>query len=189
MPRRKQESERSGILPASKSSKVLGLDTSSRKVGWGIVQGGEGRVQLIAHGLLTLNEKTPHPERMWRLYEEVEMLITLYGVDRISVESLKSIRNAKVARILEDYIAACKMVAWRVLGQEIVLLTQETIRSRIGVQDILPKDKKALDSKQRSLLTKERTLVRINNAFFNAGISEFDTSDGIAVAWAGLGGP
>jgi Holliday junction resolvasome RuvABC endonuclease subunit len=145
-------------------------------------------VQLTAYGLLTLNEKTPHPERMWRLYEEVEMLITLYGVDRVSVESLKSLRNAKVGRILEDYIAVVKMAAWRVLGQEIVLLTQERIRARIGVQAILPVEKKSMSSKQRSLLMKERTLVRINNAF-NAGINEFDTSDGIAVAWAGLGGP
>jgi len=152
------------------------------------VQGGEGRVQLVAHGLLSLNEKEPHPKRMWRLCEEVEMLVTLYGVDRISVESLKSIRNAKVARILEDYIAAVKMAAWRVLGQEIILLTQETIRSRIGVQSLLPKDKKSVGSKEQSLLMKQRTLVRINDAF-HAGIDEFDTSDGIAVAWAGLGGP
>lgn len=145
-------------------------------------------MQLIAHGLLHLNEKEPHPNRMWRLYEEVEMLITLYGVDRVSVESLKSIRNAKVGRILEDYIAVVKMAAWRVLRQEVLLLTQERIRARIGVQAILPVEKKSMSSKQRSLLMKERTLVRINDAF-HAGIDEFDTSDGIAVAWAGLGGP
>jgi Holliday junction resolvasome RuvABC endonuclease subunit len=170
--------------------RVLGLDTSSKQVGWAVVGRGKERPVLIDHGLLTLNKKMRHPERMCCFESFVKESIIWHGVHKVAIEDLKSLQNAKTGRILQNYIAAAIMATWKTIGCDATLIPQSTAHKRIGVKTLNPQQKKNLTRDQITEYNKKSVLTTINRAFnLKLGVQDFDVSDAIAIGMAGLAGP
>lgn len=170
--------------------RVLGLDTSSKQVGWAVVGQGKERPVLIDHGLLTLQKKLRHPARMCRFEKSVKELIKAHSVHDVVIEDLKSIQNAKTVRILQNYIAAATMATWKMLSRDPIMLTQNTAHKRIGVKTLTPQLKKNLTRDQITEYNKNSVLATINRAFnLELGVQDYDVSDAIAIGLAGLAGP
>jgi Holliday junction resolvasome RuvABC endonuclease subunit len=174
----------------SNKLRVLGLDTSSKQVGWAVVGQGEERPVLVDHGLLILQKKLRHPARMCRFEKNVKELIKTHRVHDVVIEDLKSIQNAKTARILQNYIAAATMATWKMISRDPILLPQSTAHKRIGVKTLTPQLKKKMKRDQITEYNKKSVLTTINRAFnLELGVQEYDVSDAIAIGLAGLAGP
>lgn len=174
----------------SNKRKVLGLDTSSLKVGWAVVSQGVERPVLIDYGLLIMQKKLRHPVRMCRFEKFVMELVKAHKVDDVAIEEMKSIQNANTVRVLQNYIAAATMATWKALGRDAVLIAQSTAHSRIGVKTLTPKQKKGMKKKEITEYNKQTVLKTINRAFnLKLGVQEYDVSDAIAIGLAGLAAP
>ena len=170
--------------------RILGLDTSSAKVGWAVVGQGEERPVLIDYGLLVMQKKLRHQARMCRFEKFVRHLIENHHVHDVSIESMKSIQNARTVRILQNYIAAATMATWKSLSRDAVMIAQATAHKRIGVKTLTPKQKKGMTRNQITTYNKESVLTKVNRAFnLELGQDDYDVSDAIAIGMAGLAGP
>ncbi len=170
--------------------RILGLDTSSRQVGWAVVGQGAECPVLIDRGLLIMQKKLRHPARMCRFEQFVVGLIKKHNVHDVAIEAMKSIQNAKTVRILQNYIAAATMATWKGLSRDPIMIAQSTAHKRIGVKTLTPKQKKEMRRNQITEYNKKSVLITINRAF-NLTLAEqdFDISDAIAIGMAGLAGP
>jgi hypothetical protein len=111
-----------------------------------------------------------------------------HDVKKIAIEDLKSIKNAKVVRILQGYITSASLATWRALGEAPILLVQERVRKRIGVPAISPAEKRGRKSEDISLEMKTKVCETISREFNLEG-KTFDETDALSVAIAGLWGP
>jgi Holliday junction resolvasome RuvABC endonuclease subunit len=186
---------------------VLGLDTSSLRCGWGVVRGrANPQAQLdlaaptlhhqylglehIEHGVVELDKKEHHLARQSRLQDEVAGLILFYGVTQVAIEDLKSIRNAKVVRVLQSYITAASLATWRSIGAAPILIAQARVYKRIGIHAPSAQEKRGLTSKQLSEKMKSEVNLKIKREFDLEGSSlSYDETDALSVAIASLGGP
>lgn len=173
----------------------FGLDTGSKRVGWAVLEGGDGEMVHKASGVIRLNENLRHPYRMLRFERALMDLFSLYRPTNVTIEELSSVRNAKVARILQGYITVAVLSSVRHLGVEPNLLTIQTIMARIGVRAMSPQEKKRIGgtkaqrSKEISQIGKRRIRTVVNALFgLDLGEAEQDRADAVAVALAGLGG-
>jgi len=174
----------------SNKLRILGLDTSSQKVGWAVVGQGKERPVLVDHGLLVLQKKLRHPARMCRFENFVKELIKTHDVHDVAIEDLKSIQNAKTVRILQNYIAAATLATWKMLRRDAILIPQSTAHKRIGVKTLTPKEKKKLTKKEITEYNKKAVLTKVNRAFnLELGEQHYDVSDAITIGLAGLAGP
>lgn len=174
----------------STKRKVLGLDTSSVKIGWAVVSQGDERPVLIDHGLLVLQKKLRHPARMCRFEKFVIDLVNKHRVHDVVIEDLKSIQNAKTVRILQNYLAMAIIATWKSLNRDAILLPQSTAHKRIGVKSLTPQQKKTMTRVQITEYGKQSVLNTANRAFnLDLGAQEYDVSDAIAIGLAGLAGP
>ena len=170
--------------------RVLGLDTSSAKVGWAVVGQGDEYPILIDHGLLILQTKLRHPARMCRFEKFVKDLIKTHCVHDVAIEDLKAIQNAKTVRILQNYIAAATMATWKTISRDPIMLAQSTAHKRIGVKTLTPQQKRQMTKKEISEYNKSSVLTTTNRAFnLELGVQDYDVSDALAIGLAALAGP
>jgi len=166
----------------------LGLDTSSKLVGWAVVKGGDGELEHIASGVLELNENLRHPHRMARLFAHIGSLIEEYRPDRVTVEEMSSMRNQKVVKILQNYIATATLASMFYGKIEPQTLAVHTVMARIGVKALSPQQKRGKKRGEISRIGKSRIRTVINAQFdLDLKENEQDRADALAVALAGLG--
>ena len=65
---------------------VLGIDPGTRHTGYGVLEVARRTEKALDYGALDLPAKLPHPERLKRIYAEIERLIAAYGPDECAVE-------------------------------------------------------------------------------------------------------
>ena len=76
----------------------LGIDPGTAIVGYGVVQeNNDGSYHPIAYGVIRTPAKTPMPERLETIYDELSNLIDMYQPDRAGVEELFFARNTTTA--------------------------------------------------------------------------------------------
>jgi crossover junction endodeoxyribonuclease RuvC len=77
--------------------RVLGLDPGTATVGYGVVDGEDGRLTAVAHGVITTSSKDEPAHRLQQIYEQLTALIEQYKPDSAAVEQLFFGRNITTA--------------------------------------------------------------------------------------------
>ena len=85
---------------AKKKFRVLGVDTSLRSSGIGIVDGVGRDVKAVTYGTIKNKPSVPHSECLWKINREIRALIEQYEPDAVAVEGIFFFKNAKTAMIL-----------------------------------------------------------------------------------------
>ena len=81
--------------------RVLGIDPGTAVLGYGVVEGGPGRLpNLVECGILTTQPRDPLPSRLRVLYEGVSALLARHEPHSLAVESAFYGRNVRTAVVL-----------------------------------------------------------------------------------------
>ena len=76
---------------------VIGVDPGSVRTGYGIVRGREGAFELIDCGIIRLSSRQGIPERIKRIYDELDTLINVNRPQRLALETAYVNRNPQSA--------------------------------------------------------------------------------------------
>ncbi|MBE9524082.1 MAG: crossover junction endodeoxyribonuclease RuvC [Chloroflexi bacterium] len=77
---------------------VLGIDPGTAITGYGLVrEDGSGSISAVAYGVITTAAKMPMPQRLLKLYKELNDIILLHSPDSSAVEKLFFQRNVRTA--------------------------------------------------------------------------------------------
>ncbi len=77
--------------------RVIGIDPGTIVCGYGIVEASEREPAHIHSGKITLNKKSPQPERLKVLYDSIKSIINEYRPAELCIEKIfyhKSVRSA-----------------------------------------------------------------------------------------------
>lgn len=77
--------------------RVLGIDPGSRRTGWGVVQLEGTRLRHLGAGTIMLSDKTPLPNRLRVIHEELAGIIALHRPDTMAVEEIFFAKYANAA--------------------------------------------------------------------------------------------
>lgn len=77
---------------------VLGIDPGTATTGYGLVrQTADGGLEAVAYGAILTPAKTPMPDRLAKLYSELQDILSLHRPDSSAVEKLFFSKNVKTA--------------------------------------------------------------------------------------------
>lgn len=74
---------------------ILGIDPGYAIIGWGVVEYSHGRFKVLGYGAITTEAKTPFPERLHIIYNDMCCLFEKYKPDAMSMEKLFYNSNQK----------------------------------------------------------------------------------------------
>ena len=77
--------------------RILGLDPGTASTGYGIIDVENGRMQLVAYGVIKTDAGEPPPQRLQIIYEELNDLLLAYRPDTAGVEEVFFGRNITTA--------------------------------------------------------------------------------------------
>lgn len=77
--------------------RVLGIDPGTATTGYAIVEEVEGRLQLLAMGVITTPAKMPLPLRLQQIYADLRKIVAEHNPDASAVEELFFSRNVRTA--------------------------------------------------------------------------------------------
>jgi crossover junction endodeoxyribonuclease RuvC len=80
--------------------KVLGLDPSLTRTGWGVVESRGSSLRCVGYGCVPTRPGDPLPERLERIYLELTAVLSRYAPEAAGVETVFAAKNAKVAILL-----------------------------------------------------------------------------------------
>ena len=80
--------------------KILGIDTSLRSSGYGIIQVNGNKVRAVDCGVIKNKAKLTQLQCLHRISSAITQLIQLYKPDHVAIEGAFFHRNAKTAMIL-----------------------------------------------------------------------------------------
>jgi crossover junction endodeoxyribonuclease RuvC len=93
--------------------RILGLDPSLVKCGWGVVDANGLKLTHVAHGVIKPNPKQDMAERLKTLFEHIEDIIKLHRPDEAAVEDLFLKNNPNSAAKLGYARAVCLLAPAR----------------------------------------------------------------------------
>jgi len=88
---------------------ILGIDPGLENTGWGVVDG----QKLIDCGVIITDKKDKSADRLGKIYDELEKIISRYKVKEIAIESLFFAKNAKSAIKVAEAIGVIKIWGYR----------------------------------------------------------------------------
>lgn len=77
--------------------RVLGIDPGTAITGYAVVEETEGRLSLVAIGVVDTPAKTPLPARLQRIYAGLRVVISEHAPETAAVEELFFSRNTRTA--------------------------------------------------------------------------------------------
>jgi crossover junction endodeoxyribonuclease RuvC len=80
--------------------KILGIDTSLRSTGFGIIQATDNKVTALDCGIIKNKQSLTQVECLHRIATGISQLIDLYKPDQVCIEGVFFYKNAKTAMIL-----------------------------------------------------------------------------------------
>ncbi len=76
----------------------LGIDPGTARIGYGLVREyNDGSLQAIDYGVITTPAKTPMPQRLQTIYDQLSAIVDTYQPDRVAVEELFFAKNVTTA--------------------------------------------------------------------------------------------
>ncbi len=97
---------------------VLGVDPGSRITGYGVVRHNVGSFAVLASGVIRLNPRSSHAERIGQIYRELEGIIADFRPARVALETAFLSRNVQSALKLGQVRGAVIALA---MNRELVL--------------------------------------------------------------------
>ncbi len=91
--------------------KILGIDPGTVVMGWGVVEGEDTELALVDFGAITVPEKSPIGDRLYRLYNELLKVIRQHQPDAIAVEQPFVAKNVRTALAIGRAQAIALLVA------------------------------------------------------------------------------
>jgi len=76
---------------------VLGVDPGTAITGWGVVQGDDRELRLVAYGTIRTPAHTPLPERLLTIHAEMTALLQRHAPQVVAVEKLFFRKNVTTA--------------------------------------------------------------------------------------------
>jgi len=96
---------------AREKIRILGIDTSLRSTGVGIIEATGTEIRAIAYGRIQNKPSVPHSECLRNIFESISALIEEHRPDCAGIEGAFFAKNAKTAMVLGQArgtaIAAC----------------------------------------------------------------------------------
>jgi len=77
--------------------RVIGIDPGTAITGWGVVEGDDAALTVVAYGVITTKSTTPLPQRLQTIYWELSDLIATWQPLSAGLEELFFSKNAKTA--------------------------------------------------------------------------------------------
>jgi len=77
--------------------RVIGIDPGTAITGWGVVEGDDTALTVVAYGVITTKATTPLPQRLQTIYHELSGLIAIWQPLSAGLEELFFSKNAKTA--------------------------------------------------------------------------------------------
>lgn len=109
---------------------VLGIDPGTATTGYGVVQGDDRALQLLAHGAVVTSPRQPLPERLLIIHQEVARLIRTHGPQAVAVEELFFGRNAPTA-LAVGHARGVVLLAAAQAGVPVFTYTPATVKQAI----------------------------------------------------------
>lgn len=93
--------------------RVLGLDPGSRLTGWGVIDGGGLRPQLVAYGRIVLPRSAGRATALERVQDELEGLLATFRPDVVVIESSFTAKYPRSSLALAEVRGAALAVLGR----------------------------------------------------------------------------
>ncbi|MEM8860403.1 MAG: crossover junction endodeoxyribonuclease RuvC [Chloroflexota bacterium] len=77
--------------------RILGLDPGTATTGYGIIDFNNGEMAPVAYGVISTKPKTPMPNRLQIIYQDLTEIITEYKPDSAGIEEVFFGRNITTA--------------------------------------------------------------------------------------------
>lgn len=90
---------------------ILGIDPGVHRMGYGVINSIGTDAKVLAQGLFTTNKDVPHGERLLKIKNALEEVISLYRPERIVVEKLFFQKNIKTAMKVGEARGVVMMLA------------------------------------------------------------------------------
>jgi crossover junction endodeoxyribonuclease RuvC len=74
---------------------ILGVDCGTALVGWGVIKVDGEKVKSFTYGVIRTEKTSALPERLNIIYNELNKIIDLYGIEEMAVEMLFYFKNTK----------------------------------------------------------------------------------------------
>lgn len=114
----------------SKPFKIIGLDPSLVKCGWGIVQCTGLKISHIAHGVIKPNPKQELADRIHTLYQEITQVIETHAPDSAAVEDM-FLKNNPNSAIKLGYARAVCLLAPRQAGLSVAEYAARQVKKSV----------------------------------------------------------
>ncbi|MBN2219183.1 MAG: crossover junction endodeoxyribonuclease RuvC [Kosmotogaceae bacterium] len=77
--------------------RVLGIDPGFGTVGYGVVEMKSSRIDLVSYGAIRTEPEEPMPDRLLKIYDQLEEILLEFHPDESAVEELFFFRNVTTA--------------------------------------------------------------------------------------------
>ncbi len=91
--------------------RILGIDPGTSTVGWGIIDGTDYRLHLVAYGKVSTPSKFSFPEKLKRISEGIEKVILEHKPEALSVEEPFLAKNPKASLRIGQVVGAIELTA------------------------------------------------------------------------------
>lgn len=146
--------------------RLLGIDPGLRFTGWGIIDVKDNQLRHVENGVIATDSSTSVPERLKRLYEELQALITRLAPTEAAVEETYVNRNG-TSTLKLGYARSVALLAPAMAGLTV---------SEYGALAV----KKAVVGTGSADKTQVQTMVR--HLLPGITITRADASDALAIA-------
>lgn len=109
---------------------AIGFDSGIANCGYGVVARGGNGFSCLAYGNIQTDSKTPHPDRLLKIYQYVSELITEWNPSQMSLESVYWNRNQKSCLPTAEVIGILQLVAVQ-KDIEVVMLSPQSVKSAV----------------------------------------------------------
>ena len=150
------------------SKVILGLDPGSTQLGFGLIKSfaQQGQLALVDYGVVKMNAKTAHMQRMHHLYAHIYGLLEQYKPEEVAIESVFCGSNVQ---------------AMLKLGRSQGIAIAAALAQSLPVAEYAPcKVKQAVTGKGRG--SKQQVAAMVGQLLHIAPPKVFDASDALAVA-------
>ncbi|MEW6456154.1 MAG: crossover junction endodeoxyribonuclease RuvC [Acidobacteriota bacterium] len=91
--------------------RIIGIDPSIKKTGYGIIDEIDGQFSLVKFGVINSKKKNSFPEKLKELKENIESLLDYYSPDELALEEVFFSKNQKTSLALATVKGAIYVAA------------------------------------------------------------------------------
>jgi crossover junction endodeoxyribonuclease RuvC len=91
--------------------RVLGIDPGTSTVGWGVIDGTDSKLRLVAYGKISLSADLSFPEKLKEISEEIKKVIHKHKPEALSIEEPFLAQNPKASLRIGQVVGAIEITA------------------------------------------------------------------------------